>query len=80
MSKLKEKDLQECTPKENNQGVLALILAPTRELALQVHKNLQDVAKVFSVRVGCKCSTYSNISDDLTVCQGKSKSVMPFSK
>lgn len=40
-------------------GVCAMILAPTRELALQVHKNLADVAKPLSIKVGlsliCHC-------------------------
>ena len=48
--KLKQKDSSK-TPSKDGQGVLALILAPTRELALQVHKNLQDVAKAVSVKV-----------------------------
>jgi superfamily II DNA/RNA helicase len=49
-TKLKQKDSNKISSK-HNQGVLALILAPTRELALQVHKNLQDVAKAVSIKV-----------------------------
>ena len=48
--KLKSSNLKDKTPSEKNHGVLALILAPTRELALQVHKNLQDVAKPVKIK------------------------------
>ena len=49
-TKLKQKDSNK-NPSKEGQGVLVLILAPTRELAIQVHKNLQDVAKAVSVKV-----------------------------
>ena len=49
-TKLKGENSNKISSK-GDQGVLALILAPTRELALQVHKNLQDVAKAISIKV-----------------------------
>ncbi|CAB4017426.1 ATP-dependent RNA helicase ddx24-like [Paramuricea clavata] len=51
-TKLKQKDSNK-NPSKEDQGVLVLILAPTRELAIQVHKNLQDVAKAVSVKAAC---------------------------
>ena len=49
-TKLKDSNIKEKTPSKKNEGVLALILAPTRELALQVYKNLQDVAKPVKIK------------------------------
>lgn len=56
-SKLRQKD---SGLEEDDQGMCALILVPTRELALQVHKNLQDVAKALSMKV------YLRVLDILT--------------
>ncbi|XP_046848202.1 ATP-dependent RNA helicase DDX24-like [Xenia sp. Carnegie-2017] len=42
-----------CKLTSDCEGMLALILTPTRELALQVYKNIQDVAKEISVKVAC---------------------------
>lgn len=40
-------------------GVCAMVVAPTRELALQVHKSLEDVAKVLSIKVGLNLICHS---------------------
>lgn len=45
----------------SHQGVLAIILAPTRELALQVHMNLQDVAKAVSLKVSFGWKVFSSL-------------------
>lgn len=58
-TKLKDSNIKEKTPLKKNQGVLALILAPTRELALQVHKNIQDVAKTVKIKASIGLYTRS---------------------
>ena len=46
-----ETNMEQSEKGSKNGGVSAYVLAPTRELALQVHKSLQDIAKVLSIKV-----------------------------
>ncbi|RSH78306.1 pre-mRNA processing RNA-helicase [Apiotrichum porosum] len=45
-------------------GPIALILAPTRELALQIHRESKQFAKVMNLRVSC-CVGGQSISEDI---------------
>ncbi|KAL7423892.1 pre-mRNA processing RNA-helicase [Cryptotrichosporon argae] len=45
-------------------GPIALILSPTRELAMQIHREARPFAKVMNVRVSC-CVGGQSISEDI---------------
>ncbi|OCF55316.1 pre-mRNA-processing ATP-dependent RNA helicase PRP5 [Kwoniella mangroviensis CBS 10435] len=51
-------------PVSGNEGPIAVVMSPTRELATQIYKECQSFLKVLNIRVTC-CVGGSSISEDI---------------
>ena len=59
--------LMDQPPLEESEGPMAVLMSPTRELALQTYNEARKFAKVLDMRVACIYGG-SNISDQVHTC------------